>query len=822
MSALSTSSSRFTLKPMAYALAAVLCSSALPLAKAWAQYPAASSSQTQQQYDIAAGSLGSVLSQFASQANIVLSFDANLTQGYSSQGLHGSYDVAAGFAAILQGQPFSLKQIANNQYQLLAATNNNQLALQPVTVTAQQQLGQTSEGSGSYTTGAMGTATKMPMSIRETPQSISIMSRQQMDDLHMSNITDVVQSTPGLFLSTGSGPGRPEFMSRGFSLDSVMYDGLPSSYQGWVISTQANMAMFDRVEVVRGATGLVTGSGTPSAAINLVRKRPTLEPQVIISGDVGRWDDYRGEFDASSALNEEGTVRGRIVTSYRDAGTFRDGEAHDNGLLYLIGEVDLTERTTLALGFSEQKDSTNLFWGGLPLTADGQHMDLPRSTNPANDWERKKQDLVTVFADLTHRFENDWNMRLAASKSWQDGLFRGTYLDRNSNGLGHSVYQSKHWEKQTAFDGSFSGPFSLFQREHELVVGGSWRQNNMTTYEYDNAGRISSNIDLPNWDNGSIAKPNFSRTGKNRQISTEQGVYVTSRFSIADPLKVIIGGRLDWYEVEGHGKNKQGPDSNYKITRNLTRYAGLIYELNDNHSVYASYTDIFTPQSKRDTSGKLLNPMTGENYEVGIKGEYFAGALNASASVFRIDQKDRAKAIDDQRLCPTYPSQSCYDSAGLVRSEGFELELQGALSENWQMSAGYTYISAEYKKDADPSKVGRSFSSNMPTRLFKVATVYNLPNELNRWRVGGNIYWQNRMYYDASHDGLNYRVQQKAYAVAGLMLGYKPTENLDLQLNVSNIFDKKYYQGIASDIRWGSTDNYGEPRSFHLTGRYTF
>ncbi len=188
------------------------------------------------------------------------------------------------------------------------------------------QLGSTTEDSQSYTTGPMQTATKLPLTIRETPQAVTVVTRQRMDDQAMTSINDVVKYTPGLFLDQSSGPGRQTYTSRGFDIDNIMYDGLPASYSGYTAGVQPNLAMFDHVEVIRGATGLATGSGNPSAAINMVRKRPTAVPQVTLTGTVGSWDDYRGVFDASGPLNDSRTVRGRIVGSYQDANSFRDKE----------------------------------------------------------------------------------------------------------------------------------------------------------------------------------------------------------------------------------------------------------------------------------------------------------------------------------------------------------------------------------------------------------------------------------------------------------------------------------------------------------------
>jgi outer membrane receptor for ferric coprogen and ferric-rhodotorulic acid len=221
-----------------------------------------------------------------------------------------------------------------------------------------------------------------------------------------------------------------------------MYDGLPSSYSPFSMAVQPNLAMFDRVEIVRGATGLVTGAGNPSAAINLVRKRPTADQRVTLTGAAGSWDDYRGEIDASSKLNESGTLRGRVVSSYQGADSFRDKEQNDHGLFYAIGEADLSESTTATLGFSRQNEQTNYFWGGLPIGTDGHHLDLPRSTYPGTDWENRKLQIDTVFGEVEHRFDNDWKLHLAGSSSTLNGEFSGTYLSRYAGPLETTAYHS--------------------------------------------------------------------------------------------------------------------------------------------------------------------------------------------------------------------------------------------------------------------------------------------------------------------------------------------------------------------------------------------
>ncbi|WP_460060060.1 TonB-dependent siderophore receptor [Pseudomonas sp. H2_H09] len=605
-----------------------------------------------------------------------------------------------------------------------------------------------------------------------------------------------------------NGPGRQSYTARGFDIDNLMYDGIPSGYKGASVGAQPNLAMFDRVEVVRGATGLVTGAGNPSAAINLIRKRPLDEQKVTLTGAAGSWDDYRGELDASSPLNDSGTWRGRVVTSYRDANSFIDHAEEYHGLFYAVTEADLSEDTTLTLGYSNQKDKTNYFWGASMIGRDGHHLDLPRAYNPGTDWENKDQEINTVFAELRQQLANDWKLQINANYAEQNALFSGSYQLRwaADKTLARTVYQAAYDENQAGVDAFASGPFQAFGRTHELVVGASRRIYDMTTHDYS---PYDSYWPL------TAGKPDFLHTTDTREITTQDGFYLTTRLSLADPLKLILGGRLDWYDYDAHGSNA----SDYKVTRNLTRYAGLIYELDDQHSVYVSYSDIFTPQSAKDTAGTPVKPIVGKNYEVGIKGEYLGGALNASVALFRVDQQNRATKVTVQNC----PQTECYEASGEIRSQGIDFELQGALTDNWQVGGGYTYARTHtIKDDANPQKVNQQFDTDTPEHLFKLTTRYNLQGPLEKFRVGGNISWQSRMYNDiALANGSSYRLQQGAYAVTDLMTGYKVNEHIDLQLNANNIFDRRYYSTIANSADYGG-DAYGNPRNMMLTAKYTF
>lgn len=682
------------------------------------------------------------------------------------------------------------------------------------------------QADGAYTTRSTSTATRLPLSIRETPQSVTVVTRQRIDDLQMTGITDVVKATPGLFLNTGNGPGRPVFNARGFDIDNIMYDGLPNRYQGHIAGIQTNLAIFDRVEVVRGATGLITGSGNPSAAINMVRKRPQREFHVNLTAAAGSWDNYRGEIDMGGAVNAAGTLRVRTIGSYQDMSTFRTGEKIHRGIFHAIAEYDAGPDTLVMIGATHQDDFYNSFWGGLPLSPTGAHMDLPRSTRPSNDWEAKIQKAETLFGELRQGLGNDWSLRLAAAKTWQDAVFSGTYLYRRSTDLSltQSAYQASYDEDQTSADLYASGPVTLLGRAHDLTFGASRRETRTRTQNYSGGGELPGSIDIHNFDPAASVRPDFQPTNVTTNVISQNGVYASVRLNPADPLKIILGGRLDWYEFDNVGTEA----GDYRVNAHKTYYAGVLLDLDRHHTLYASYTNIFQPQSARgfaaDTASQtILPPVLGKNYEVGLKGEYLGGKLNATLTLFQVDQTNRAIVPVDQAGCPTFPAASCAVPAGLVRSRGVDAEIQGEPLPGWQLSAGYSYVQARYVEGLNPSNESRVFDTDYPEHIVKLSSTYTLPGKLDRFRLGASLYWQSRIYNQslrgANFNNVAFLVEQAPYAVADAMVAWKIDARTELQVNVNNLFDKHYYKAVGYDIRWGSTDAYGDPRNVMATLR---
>lgn len=783
-----------------------------------------------QQINLPSQSLNNALIQLGEQASLQIFYLPATVQGLNSPSVAGSLTPDNALRQLLAGTGIEFRRNGRN-VSLSPPVAGKATELAPIVV--QAPLEPTTEGTGSYTaTGPSTTATKLGLKLRETPQAMTVITRQRIEDQGLSDVNDVVQSTPGLTYRR-FGPERASFYSRGMYVDNIMYDGLPVSLDGSYLSQDllgTDMAIYDRVEIIRGAAGMALGAGNPAAAINLIRKRPTKDTQLSITGSAGNWNRYRTEIDASGSLDADGTLRGRTVVAYQKNDSYKHTDKSERKLIYGILEKDFGPQTTLTLSVLRQEDDLDgNGFTGLPVARDGSDLHLPRSTSFASNWEYWNKTTTSLYGSLEHRFGNDWKVHLSAYHSIAKLDMLGNYIGLNIPANLYTQYGSRnqHTERQNSYDLYASGPFEMFGRQHELVFGGNYRKVGFDGNTRQGSTLVSG-MDIYNWDPGAIAKPDIPLRDWFDSSIEQKSVYATARLNLADRLKLILGARLDWFDYEDTSYGYANFDANipssitrnqYAITRNVTKYAGLVYDVDNQHSVYASYTDIFKPQSYLDADRTVLAPIKGKNYELGIKGEYFEGALNASATLFRLDQANRAYKLSDQTSCSGYPSQVCYAAAGLVRSQGVELEVQGAISPNWQVGAGYTYTSAKYREDANPLNVGQPFDTDTPRHLFKLSSSYQMTGDWHRWRIGGSVYWQSTIYNEGSSSGVDYRVEQKSYAIADLMIGYQATPKLDVRLNINNLFDKTYYSAITGSVPFPS-NVYGEPRSVMLSLNY--
>ncbi|OYU07455.1 MAG: TonB-dependent siderophore receptor [Pseudomonas sp. PGPPP1] len=769
--------------------------------------PTPALAQTQAAYAIPAGPLVKALTQFGVQAGVTISFDTEQARHLTSSGLNGSYTVEDGLARLLANSGMHAERQSNGGYILVANAEQSALQLGATQVTT-NQLGTVTEGTGSYTPGTIATATRLVLTPRETPQSISVVTRQAMDDFGLNSIDDVMRHTPGITVSTYDSE-RTNYYSRGFSINTFQYDGIPTlrDAQYSAGQTLTDMALYDRIEVLKGATGLLTGAGGVGGTLNLIRKKPTADFQGSIELGAGSWDNYRSQIDVSGPLTETGNIRGRAVAAYNDKHSFLDHYSRKTSVFYGILEADLDEDTLLTVGADYQdSDPKGSSWTGsrMIFDAEGKELDLPRSFNNGPKWGSWAQYTRTAFATLEHSFSNGWVAK--GQYNHQINAYHAPLgaLSQDS-GNQSSLFARKYVGETTSdsLDAYATGPFELFGREHELVLGQSVAISTWKNKAYNALFASGTNsADFYTWD-GDIPEPAWVKYRDFDQTTRQTGSYLTSRFSVTDEMHLLLGARLANYQVTGNSKSKE--------SGKVVPYAGLTYDLNDNFTAYTSYTEIFQPQTDyRDRNDKMLEPDEGKNYEVGIKGEFFNGALNTSLAYFEVHETNRpeldtspgAALINDS---PYYGTKS--------KTKGYEAEISGELATGWQLQAGYTHKIA---RDDN----GKKIATWEPEDQINLYTTYKLTGSLDKLTLGGGARWQSEGWKSINNAGLRRSevLTQDAYWLVDLMARYQITENLSATLNVNNVFDKNYYTNIG----FYDSAYPGDPRNMMVTTRWNF
>lgn len=784
----------------------------------------AQQAETAVRFSIPAQSLSTAVDAFSQVTGWQVGYSSSVPASTTTRGVSGAMSPSEALQRMLAGTniriritgPKSAALVSASELQGADASADGATLLAPIVV----QGSATTEGSNSYTT-EYATIGKGEQEIRHIPQAVSVVTRKQMDDRNVATIDDALKDAPGVSLYDSPMGARYVF-SRGSIVDTMQYDGVArSTYYPQANSFSEDMAAFDRVEILRGPAGLLQGVGYPGATVNMVRKRPLDTKQFSVTQDIGSFQNYRTEADATGPLNDAGTLRGRIVGSFNDRNYFTDIAESRNVFLYGILEADVTDDTTVAIGGSFKHRTATPCFHGLPHYIGGADIGLPRDTCLGQSWNRWDSDQLSLFADITHEINDNWTWKTSVDY-WSEQhdvkyAFSEGAIDPAT--LSGSMMYGSLFDMDTsniAFDTYVDGKVELFGREHQIILGASANRlvsdNDFSIASLGVAQDVFHPIAIPEIDDNFIIDNRF-RGGNTRTKIEQQALYGMARLSVTDPLTVILGGRLSWYESttddRDTGLQSVAPFEEKGV---FTPYAGVVYDLNNSWSVYASYTDIFQPQNYVNASGQVLDPIVGNNYEVGIKGNILDGRVNTSVSLFRGTTKNRAVWDADNYPCAASPDGECYMAEGKVRAEGIELEASGELFSDFQLMASYTYTHKKVLEGTEDTMFRPTFT---PDHLVKIWGEYSFTNDLEGLTLGGGVRYQS----ETSRTTGTTKITQDPYAVWSARIGYQFNENVSAALSVDNIFDKRYYQTIGAPA-WGSM--YGDPRTVTVSLKAKF
>ncbi|UUA72877.1 TonB-dependent siderophore receptor [Cellvibrio sp. QJXJ] len=669
-------------------------------------------------------------------------------------------------------------------------------------------LGNTTEQTDAYTTGSMSTATKLDLSIRETPQSVSVITSQQIEDLNITTINEALDTATGVSVKR-SETDRTYFEARGFNINNFQMDGVGIPLHWGLLEGDIDMATYDRVEIVRGASGLMSGLGSPAATVNLIRKRPTAETQASASLTQARWDDTRLQADVSGQVAEP--IRARVVVSEQSRDSYLQDYHKDLSSTYGVVEADLGLNTLLTAGISRQKsEADSPMWGALTLTyladdGSSRPTNFRRSMNSSADWAYWDVKDTRSFVELDHTWANGWNTKATYNRTKTQGAQELLYvygtLNEDMSGL---IGWAGKFDRETdikLFDVATSGEFTTGSLTHKFVVGANQADNDVdenALYDYTTGNGFPAITNMAEW-TGDTPHPTFADMPNGEITSDKQtGVYLAGQFSLSDDLKLLTGARSARYESDSvsYGANLSKKDDV------VVPYAGLTYDLSKQLALYTSYTETFTPQSESKLSGERLDPVTGVNKEVGLKGEFFEGKLNTSFAVFETAQEGLA-TVAGFNTDPNQGETGNYYEGDDYESRGFEFEIAGELTEQINLVLGYTNLTIDDNK----GEVSRTFTPKQSAKL----TVNYYPQFAPGLKLGSFVEYRSDTYLRGTV------IEQDALTLVDLFASYEFNDNWSASLNLSNITDETYLTSFEYSQAY-----YAEPRNISATIRWQY
>ncbi|QXH45262.1 TonB-dependent receptor [Pseudomonas xanthosomatis] len=788
---------RWQRNALSAALACTLLVGMLPAQAA----PAQAASTHRLALNIPAQPLRQALLVFSQQCGQNVLLDGNVDASLRSTAVVGSYSPDEALARLLQGSGYRFARTdAVTLYLVPVDTGaGSEVTLAPTQI--QYQLGDAEALSRGYQGRPAASTTRLGLSPQETPQAVSTVTRAQIDDFKLNSVKDALRNAPTVTVEQFE-TDRTAFTSRGFTIDNFEFDGMGMPFSSGVLLGDQDLAEFEQIDVLHGANGLMSGAGNPSATVNFVRKRPTKTFQAQVNTSVGSWDNRRVDFDVSGPLTDNGKVRGRVIYAHDKGNSYLDRYSHEINVTAGLLAFDLSDADTLTVGFSEQKsDSNGSTWGALPMAdfAGNPIHYSSRSASVGQPWTYWNIHTQRAFAELAHDFGDGWHGKLTVTGTNQHQDTQMLYaIPFTADDAFAYINRTTSTEHQLTGEAQLSGPFALFGREHELTLGANYGRS-----RHDERGHYASPsgnqvVRLEDALAGNVPLPALTYTDElNTQHFTDRqkSVYAGARFSLSDDLHWIAGARMLSADGEGMG---YGSAHDTRVHGKVTPYTGLVYDLTEQWSLYASWTEIFKPQYLRSSAGGVIEPLEGTSSEVGIKGSLLDDRLNVSAALFKTEQQNVA-VTTGQIINGQYAYRGEDND-----SHGIELEASGEALPGLDLAAGYTYVHIE---DHNGDKTRRY----VPSHTVRGSLTYRLP-AAPQAKVGTRVQWQSATEADGNH-----RVRQEAYALVDLMGSYQFDQHWSAALNLNNVFDRKYLLSLYQSA--GST-NFGAPRN--LTASVTW
>lgn len=649
-------------------------------------------------------------------------------------------------------------------------------------------------------------ATGFDIALKDTPQSVRVISSDLIDLAGLKELEDISRLDASITSGGQSRRGRTlELVFRGFSVDftaGVLMDGFRLLSRG-----MPDFSTIERLEIVKGPVSSMYGQASLAGTVNLVAKKPQATPMQSIKLQGGEWNYHRGEFDSTGPLAQDGRLRYRVSAALEESGSFIDVVGSDKRVLSPSFAYDFSESTTLLVQSTLLAESL-VTYRGQPMTSTGRLPDVPRSFFFGQEWNHFERDFRWAGATLTHVLANGWqagfnaqrNRTRIKSQEATAGYFPvapdgSTDLSSGANAESLDL---------DSIEATVSGKFEAFAREHSIFVS-------VDRYTRDYEFNYRSNFPVTTGAPFNIYAPNHylvapeplnpfvpvnadSFIGTIAERQENLGATVQTRLQASDRISILLGVRWDDSEIRS-GNVNNGLGSSQVVPQ-----VGVVYAITPGLNGYANYGETFLPQSGTEFGGGNIGPETGDQIELGLKGNWLGSRMAYSLAYFDMT-RDGLRTGD-----PVNPG--FFIRLGEQRSKGVEAELSGELAPGWDVNLSGTVLDAEFTR----GDFAGLRAPNTPRRAISLFSTYQVQSgPLRNYGIGFGMTHKSGIKALGFGDFPQTTLRKvDEYTVADLRLFYQADDNAwEVSLSAQNILDEVYYFDSAG---FGTRVQPGEPR----------
>ncbi|MFC6296864.1 TonB-dependent siderophore receptor [Pseudomonas sp. CCM 7893] len=795
-------------------LLAVAIALSAPLAST--QLIAAEQASSVRAYNLPAAPLASTLNQIASQAGLALTLNPALASGKTSAPVKGQFDAPGALREALRGTGLQLEQSSAGTFSLVVIPEGV-VSLPETNITGQGDLESAWGPVEGYLATRTAAGTKTDTALVEAPRSISVATRQQMQDRNVQNLDDAVKYMPGIVSASYGSDTRYDWMRvRGFEPTQFL-DGLPLP-RGVYANPKAETWNLDRLALLRGPASSVYGQTPPGGLLDMVSRRPSAESSNAIQVQYGS-DNYRQiNFASTGKIDDEGQFLYGISGVVRDAGTQVD---HIDNKRYNIApsltwNIDTDTKLTLLSQFT--RDDTGATSQFLPIQGTKIKSPLGDISHHKNlgdpDYEFYDRTYYALGYAFEHRFNDVWqfkqNLRYTKSELAFQQLTVGAYAYSPVDAEGNVSRTSTNVDEnigQFAVDNNFQADFATGDITHTLLIGLDHQRTN-TSYLSIYGDGLKTNVYNPIYGQPIVRPARSGAYYDYNQKTVQTGLYVQDQMAL-DKWRVTLGGREDWVH-QGTTYFNKNDATNTDRSKNFSGNAALSYVFDSGFVPYISYAESFQPASNASVSPtESYKPTEGKQWELGIKYQPPGSNTLLSAAVYDLTQKNVLATSTGAG------GVSITNQTGEVKVKGLELEAVSDLTENLKVIAAYTLAKSEVQKG--------DFKGNrlqlMPNQQASLWTDYTWhTGVLDGFGIGAGARYTGNTYGDQGNTWLG---KANAYTVFDAAVHYdlgrldNSLKGASLKLNATNLFNKDYISTCD-----GSYCYYGDQRSVVASATY--